>query len=66
MKLITVAVPCAITKATGTPQGSPSNLAAKMWLIPTWTTNVSAYSATTAAKRALLGGAWKVHRRLIR
>ena len=34
--------------------------------MPTWTTNVSAYSRHTAMKRALLGGAWNVHLRLIR
>ena len=65
-KLITVAVPCAMTNATGTAQGSSSNTCTDTVVDADLYGVGDRVEHHTAMKRALLGGAWNVQRRLIR
>ena len=65
MKLITVAVPWAMTKATGTAQ-SPAKWQIEQMVDADLDDVGQRVERHTAMNRARLGGAWNVQRRLIR
>ena len=63
---MTVAVPWAITNATGTRHGLPCRIAVEEVIDADLHHEGQRVQHDTATNRALLGGAWNVHRRLIR